>query len=63
MLLRPYIWSYQSYDDRDLWVHGHVMTKVYHATSRLMMEVGGGASRTMKVCGATESISIANSTS
>ena len=36
----------------------HVMMKVYDATRRMMTEVGGGASRTMKVCGATESIVI-----
>ena len=34
-----YVWSYQSYDDG---------TKVYDATSRMMMEVGGGASRTVR---------------
>ena len=32
-----------------------VMTKVCDATSRVMTEAGGGASRTMKVCRATES--------
>ena len=31
---------------------------VFGATSRMMTEVGGGASRTMKLCGATESILI-----
>ena len=36
----------------------HVTTKVYDVTSRMMTEVGGGASSTMKVCGATESILI-----
>ena len=31
------------------------MTKMYGATSHVMTEVGGTASRTMKVCGATKS--------
>ena len=31
---------------------------MFGATSRMMTEVGGGASCTMKVCGATENISI-----
>ena len=44
-----YVWSYQSYDAR---------TKVYDATSHMMTEVGRGASHTMTVCGATESILI-----
>ena len=39
-------------------VPSHVMTKVYDATSRMMMEVAEGASRMMKVCVATESILI-----
>ena len=45
-----YVWSYQSYDHGVCGGTSHVMTKVYDATSR-MTEVGGGASRTMKVCG------------
>ena len=37
--------SYQSCDDRGLrWTTSHVMTKMYSATSRMMMEVCGGAS-------------------
>ena len=38
-------------------VCGGTSRKVYDATSRMMIEVGG-ASCTMKVCGATESILI-----
>ena len=41
------VWSYQSYDDGGMWGISHVMMKVYDATSRMMTEVGGGASRTM----------------
>ena len=44
----------QSYDDRGMWNGtSRVMTEVYGA---IMTEVGGGTSRKMKVCGATESI-------
>ena len=42
--------SYQSYDDAGTWCTSRVLTKVYDATNHMMAEVGGGASRTMKVC-------------
>ena len=35
-------------------VISRVMTEVYDATGRMMTEVGGGGSHTMKVCGAAE---------
>ena len=35
-----------------------MMANVYDDISHMMTEVGGGASRMMKVCGATESILI-----
>ena len=54
------VWSYQSYDDGGMWWYQSCDDEVYDATNHMMTGVGGGASRTMMICGATESILTVN---